>query len=316
MTKDLPRNHHYVPQFYLKQFARDPSNPVLFVVDLKGRRTFSTNPRNVAASRDFNRLDVEGVEPGALERGYAAFEGKVDDALGRITKARSIAGEEDLIAILNFATLLAVRNPRLRATMGDFMARVSKGALEIMLSTPERWAVTQRQMLEAGVRTDQLSYEQMKDFFERDEYDITFDRETHIRMELESFEDVLPYFIKRKWRLLRTERRRDSFITCDHPICNVWVEPQSTSFLHGPGYGSPNSEVLFPLTSALALVGRFDGVASEDDVGSEYVAAYNSTVATFAERQVYARDDAFLYYSGEKLRRGVAMKGDRNFIRN
>ncbi|WP_265923371.1 DUF4238 domain-containing protein [Cupriavidus nantongensis] len=55
------RNHHYVPQCYLKGFARNRSkNAQLFVVDTKTKRAFVTTPRNLAAQRDFNRVEIPG----------------------------------------------------------------------------------------------------------------------------------------------------------------------------------------------------------------------------------------------------------------
>ena len=53
------RNHHYVPQFYLKGFS-DPNlqNEQLHVIDKVDRRHFVTNPRNIASQRDFNRINL------------------------------------------------------------------------------------------------------------------------------------------------------------------------------------------------------------------------------------------------------------------
>ena len=62
------RNHHFVPQFYLKGFARPRSKDGrLTVFDLKTRKSFATRPRNVAARRDYNRIEIEGQDPNAIE---------------------------------------------------------------------------------------------------------------------------------------------------------------------------------------------------------------------------------------------------------
>jgi hypothetical protein len=54
------RKHHYVPQCYLKGFTRHRDDPKLFVIDAKERRCFRTSPANVAAERDFHKIDAEG----------------------------------------------------------------------------------------------------------------------------------------------------------------------------------------------------------------------------------------------------------------
>ncbi|RZI39825.1 DUF4238 domain-containing protein [Herbaspirillum sp. HC18] len=70
------RNHHWVPQCYLKGFAKSRGKSAkLFVIDAIERKTFQTIPRNVASERDFNKIEVDGVDPNHIESGYAHFEG-------------------------------------------------------------------------------------------------------------------------------------------------------------------------------------------------------------------------------------------------
>jgi Protein of unknown function (DUF4238) len=67
------RQHHYVPRCYLKGFVANRNKPKLFVVDLKERRSFSTNPINVGAERDFHRIVVDGHRPDALEMRFPSL---------------------------------------------------------------------------------------------------------------------------------------------------------------------------------------------------------------------------------------------------
>ncbi|QDX27004.1 DUF4238 domain-containing protein [Sphingomonas suaedae] len=62
------RNHHFVPQYYLKGFATPRSKDGwLSVFDLKEQKSFKTWPRNVAARRDYHRVDIERVDPNIVE---------------------------------------------------------------------------------------------------------------------------------------------------------------------------------------------------------------------------------------------------------
>ena len=64
MVGNNARNHHWVPQCYLKGFAKSRSkNAQLHVADFEANRQFMTIPRNVAAAGDFNRIDIDGVNP-------------------------------------------------------------------------------------------------------------------------------------------------------------------------------------------------------------------------------------------------------------
>lgn len=55
--------------------------PRLHVIDGLEKKAFLANPRNVAAERDFNRVDVEGVAPDKFEVGLNAFESEVSAAI-------------------------------------------------------------------------------------------------------------------------------------------------------------------------------------------------------------------------------------------
>ena len=69
--------HHSVPQLYLRGFCRDQKREKLFVIDGVEKRAFTTRPRNVAAERDFNRVDIVGLPPDTLEVAFNAFETEV-----------------------------------------------------------------------------------------------------------------------------------------------------------------------------------------------------------------------------------------------
>src|SRR4051812_2922984 len=110
------RRHHYLSQCYLKGFAqprrRGKSHHIL-VFDRNGK-TFTTNIINVAAEKDFHRIDVEGQTPDAFEQGMARFESDLAPALSRISDAKSLTNEQDRIVLFNFVALLAAKNPRHR----------------------------------------------------------------------------------------------------------------------------------------------------------------------------------------------------------
>jgi hypothetical protein len=74
----VARQHHYVSQCYLNGFAADRSKPKLFVVDAKEMRSFETNPKNIAAERDFHAIDIDGVARDAFENDFSKFESELD----------------------------------------------------------------------------------------------------------------------------------------------------------------------------------------------------------------------------------------------
>jgi hypothetical protein len=62
------RRHHYVSQFYLKGFAADPSNPLLYVVDLINQKSYRTGTPRVAVENDFHTIGIDGQPPDRAHR--------------------------------------------------------------------------------------------------------------------------------------------------------------------------------------------------------------------------------------------------------
>jgi hypothetical protein len=215
------RRHHYVPQCYLKGFALDRERPQLFVIDGKEQRSFCTAPANVAAERDFNRIEVEGYAPDALENAFSGFETDVAEALNRIIRVRSIKNDDDRVYLLNLMALMAIKNPARREGWRSAQEQLWKRVLDMATATPERWAGQIRRAKAAGdVAPDaDEDYQRMREFVEADQFRITVPTGRHLELEMQSFETVLPFFFHRKWVLFRAPVGKTGFVTSDHPVC-------------------------------------------------------------------------------------------------
>ena len=87
---NISRNHHYIPQFYLKGFL-DPSHSKeqICVIKKIKKESFVTNPRNVGSKRDFNRVDILGEPIDVVEKLLAEIEGEIARVL-KYTKVSTI----------------------------------------------------------------------------------------------------------------------------------------------------------------------------------------------------------------------------------
>jgi hypothetical protein len=287
------RRHHYVPQCYLKGFVRDRSKPRLFVIDGKEHRSFPTAPANVAAQRDFHRVEIDGYEPDALENSFSEFEGEISQALDRIIAARSIRDENDR----------------------RFQEQLWKRVLDVATATPEMWASQIRHAkahghIEPDADTD---YTKMRGFVEADRYRIQVPTERHLEQEIESFETVLPFFFARHWVLLRAPRRQTGFVTSDHPVCLMWSDPARRGRFRGPGHGLRSTQVIFPISNELAVIGAFEAYDDEMDVSELFVAEVNGTIILASDRQIYARDGHFVYkmVHNTRIMRGFELLRDQ-----
>lgn len=306
------RNHHWVPQCYLKGFAKSRSkNAKLFVIDAIERKTFPTIPRNVASARDFNKIEVLGVDPNHIESGYAHFEGQVDKALERLCTNRQFGDAEDRNLILNLIALLAVRNPLMRENSRQFQERVLKQMMHLVVAKKERYEASLHRAKQDGDVSPEaeLSYEAMRDFVERDRYTIEVSTTRHVEQELKLVDTVLPLLGARKWQLLRAPPNAGGFVTSDHPVVLLWSDAKDRGPFHSPGFGLRGTEVIFPVSSDLAMVGTFEGQDDVVDVAPGIVAFVNGIIIAYSERQVYARGDHFWYVQDPVAEPPVVRRG-------
>ncbi|HEX9470744.1 MAG TPA: DUF4238 domain-containing protein [Bradyrhizobium sp.] len=312
------RRHHYVPQCYLKAFSVSHKKvPQICVFDRSNRTNFRTGIDNIASERDFNRFEVEGLDPNAFESDMSSFETSLGEALERIVQSKSLSDENDRAYLLNFICLLAIRNPRLRENMRGAMEQTARIAMDLVLQSKESYQHHLKSVREAGSVLPEVDYERMKAFFESGAYRIEADRVSQIQREMQVFEQILPLIFKRGWVLLRAPASSAGFITADHPVCLFWSDPKMRGGFHGPGLGLPGTELLFPISPRLALVGAFELSDGVRDIGPDHVAGFNGGLIALAERQVYARDHNFTYamQPGEAPRKASHLMSDDKFLR-
>jgi uncharacterized protein DUF4238 len=102
----VARRHHYVPRFYLKAFAVSRKEKwQTTVLDRIERKQFQTAIENVAAERDFNRVELDGIAPDAFESIMAAIESERSPAIERIASRGSFKDNRDRASLLNLIGL-------------------------------------------------------------------------------------------------------------------------------------------------------------------------------------------------------------------
>jgi hypothetical protein len=314
----VARRHHFVPQYYLKGFAvpRKKKHQTT-VFDRALRKSYQTATDNVALERDFNRVSLQGVEPDALEKVLAQFEGTAAPALQRTVKSASFETNDDRAVIMNLVGLLALRNPRFREKMRKFHEDIAKAVLELALASKERWEGQMKQMREAGKLEEEpkVTFEEMKRFHEEGKYKVELNNDWKINMELNGFDTILPPLFDRKWAFLKASKNSGGFVTCDHPVTLMWSDPEMRRGPYGPGFGMKGTEVLVPLSNRVAIVGAFEIDEVTQDIRDDYVAAINGATIAHAERHVYARDMNFHYSlaSKEVPRKASRLIDDKRF---
>ncbi|MGE0823078.1 MAG: DUF4238 domain-containing protein [Candidatus Binatia bacterium] len=293
------RHHHYLSQCYLKGFTNGGGKKSkLIVFDHQEQTYFETIPRNVGGIRDFNRIDVNGVDQNILETSLSEFEGTAALALHKLREGAKFEGEVR-ITILNLIALLASRSPERREHLRKFQAQITERMMDVTLATKEHWEARIRKMKESGVEFDEsITYEAVKNFHERKEYTIEVAREHLINMEFIAIDAVLSALDNREWLIVKTTKESGPLITTDHPVTLTWKEPAKipSFYRNSPGYGMRDTQVYFPLSQDAALIGEFAGHEGAVDGTRELIAGLNSKMLMFAYKQIYAPKLSFYFW--------------------
>lgn len=255
------RNHHYIPQGYLRGFGWKRGKHYMVVVhDFQAKKTYETNTRNICAQRDFMRFDAKGRKPDWLEEEFGKLESEAVAAIREATRSGVFDGENKNY-ILNLMALLAVRSPEQRESMRESQARVAQRVMDLMLEKKERWESQINEMEVATGKPSLVTYEEAKDFHRRGEYTIEVARERHIQTEINLYNSVLQLLGQRKWTLYLVPGDYGEFITTSRPVVIAYIDPEKVPLYlrHSPGFGLKNTEVYFPLTKHALLIGRWDG---------------------------------------------------------
>lgn len=312
------RHHHYLSQCYLKGFTRGSAKKSkLTVIDFSTAKQFETIPRNVGGIRDFNRIDIEGVDQNIVEEYLSRFESEAATALKHLDENNQFEGPTKEL-ILNLIALLAVRSPEMRENRRQFEAQVATRIMDISLSTKEHWEAQVQQMIQDGIESaGKISYEEIKEFFESNEYDISVATEAHIETEMALIDTVLPYLRARKWVLVRATDETGPFITSDNPVSLTWKEPENIPLFYrkSPGFGLKGTQVYFPVSKDLALIGEFDGNEAAVYGDRNVVSLLNTKVILMAYRQIYCPKLGFYFHKGEEgvLDGSKLLKNGRDF---
>ena len=85
---------------------------------------------------------------------------------------------------------------------------------------------------------------------------------------------------------------------------------------YGAGLALSNTEIVFPISPALAVIGAFEIENGEQDVNDVAVASLNGAIIAYAERQVYALDRDFKYSMqyNEPIRTEADLMTDTRFL--
>ncbi|MBU2866797.1 DUF4238 domain-containing protein [Pacificibacter marinus] len=260
-----PIYHHYISNFYLKQFAR-PAGKKSFKIHEFDKLLGKISPKkrtSETGGKDHFNKSFSKTDPNDIEKIYARkIETPAGAALKRILDAKAITSEVDLNDVLLFFAMTTARNPKRRSQNEDPMRKLD--GLLIRSALGEDGA----SILEQRVSRDLLS-------------------EEHVEMELSQILPIFQSLTSKSWTLLESEG--GEFITSDDPLQIIHAN-------EAPPWGfKSNGAVLYaPLSAEFAIMGLSNKVGPPKmPFSKRHVAGLNLQTVLSAHHYVYYKSDNF-----------------------
>lgn len=283
------RRHHYIPRFYLAGFTeKGAQDDKLWVLDQDYIKQFKASPVSIGFEKDYNAVEIDGVDPDSFEKSLSKFEGIAAPVIKKIVETEGLPPSDmDYNILINFIALMALRVPSRRKIYDQFIEDSSKIQLDIICQSKERFESYTERMRAKGVEVSNVSYEQMVDFLKRDQFTVKADTNTHIANILRGIDAIIRPLADRQWMLVINDNESCPFICSDNPVSIVWTKEMP--IFYSPGFGLRHTEVTFPLNKRIMLLGRFEQLPTIIQVkGRKEIAMLNSRTAMYANRHIYS----------------------------
>ena len=290
-----PKNHHYVPKLYLKNFATGVGRKAsLVAIELESGKLFKPSLRRIASETDFNRIDIVGEDPYAVEKALGKVESEISPALQEVISERRFPSDQHRNLVLNLMAMLAVRNPRVRSTLGKFLSDIADTTTSLMLHSRERWERITLQAGERGVEElPDIDYEDVKEAFQDGIIKARVSKNYLVKLDLEMVDPVLNALSIRKWSFL-TALEGNQFVTSDDPVVLDFFDRRERTLMNSPGFGVGGTFVLFPLSPDLALYGSLNAPDLPTELDARAVACVNGMTMRHARRHALAKSENFV----------------------
>lgn len=262
-----PRKHHYLPQFYLRQFSRDGES--LYQIEKQTGRFYGCKIKDMAAIRDFHEIDGDDVDdPLALERMLAATESDLSLELSDLLRS-GIKNDQAVGHCISLLSLLRMRVPSVKRHLEESLestARIVAESLERNGKLPPPPPGFEEKLKVENLKFDIFNWKLMGLMFGMATNPETIDILASMRV-----------------TLLRAPDEH-TFFTCDQPVALFYPE------LHPSGVGpaTKNIEISLPLSStSLLKLDHLDGDDEERQATKEEMTEFNRRTVVMAEKYLF-----------------------------
>jgi hypothetical protein len=203
-----PKRHHYLPQFYLKNFC---NNGFLWVYDRNNNKYRQQTPINTAVKKKYyTAIGPDGKSHNEIESVLANIEGKTKHIIEKINRKHSIDLEDKCILAI-FIAFLYVRVPEFEMEINELTEKFLKRCNKLAIPNEKQAEIITKQFAETK-NQENLSSKKMLDFVRNENYRIKFSREHSLSLMYSLAREFPLIFIQMDWQFWYSPKN-SSFIT-------------------------------------------------------------------------------------------------------
>lgn len=291
-TEDKLRTiHHFVPQSYLKKFAREDKPNQIWTYEID-REPYSPSIEGIAGQRDFYtyRDSSSEKETAELENVFADIDARganILRVLDGLPDGYIDLPEDQKGDLYYYIAHLHTRNLQQRKVLADAYGQMSKVHMQFAASEKETFHEDAKKAL--GNRYEEKVVERVRNTFLKGEAKIDFDpmSEHFIGATLQNAQDLYFTLMRlKKAAIVSITKGGMHFITSDNPVTH-YLEPGDPRKFMGVGY--VNAIFQLPLSPTRALLLIDDAyVIDAFSCNEEHVLHMNVWTCRYADKWVFS----------------------------
>lgn len=286
-----PKRHHYLPQYYLRNFCREGK---IWVFDRKLNEYRHQTPLNTALINNYYTYEtIRDSKDAIIEKTLAWIESQTVPAFEKVLKRERITAEDKEVLSI-YIGFLRCRIPVFEKSTYELYEKMSKQMNKKMISSEEKL----KKILEkSGEPIEEIDDEKIRYLYEiiQDEnYEIEFHRNLGIKEMLEMSVELAHHFLHMDWFFLCSQKNK-SFIVTDNPFLLIPPKNHTTNLKKGVGIITPGAQKIIPISHNTVLLMLDRGVKTNYVIASEKdMRGINLTLTANCERFVFGRDKKLL----------------------
>jgi Protein of unknown function (DUF4238) len=282
------RRHHYLPRFYLRNFASQHPKGKLWVYTKDAGSFRAASPRDLAIEKDYHTVVRRDgvVDRNTIEDTVASLENIAAPVIQKILREAAVSFDDHQIFAL-FISQLLLRVPARRDAVAGIMSEMFKQMAKRFAENKESYHADYSRFQKDTGDKSELDPEELRQFLLSDDYDITVNSSAAVGASLGAIGTVVNCLVRMNWVFVRASGRF-RFLTCDNPVfyCDPTLPANSPG---GVGLANTGVEVSCPLSPDVLAFGCYRPVPrSRANASPETVRRFNQQTIDSAYRYVFA----------------------------